>query len=199
MEQQSEDWFKSRLGSIGGSGINIVASTGSGYKTYLYKKAAEIISGVHEESFKSHYMDRGNEFESVARDKYAAQRIIEPRLVGLVRLSEYKHYSPDFLIDEDNGFGEIKTRIPSEFVKMFDTGNMPTADRRQIQWGFKVTEREYCDYINYCPELENSDSVSSMIVKRIYPDEKEIRELNRACDKFIGEMRALIKRLEGGI
>ena len=204
MQQQSPEWFKMRLGSIGGSGINIVASQGSGVKKYLYKKAAEIISGVHEESFKSHYLDRGNEYEEEAQLKYCSEYLVEPRIVGIVKHDDNKHYSPDFLIDKDqfgdraDGFAEIKVRIPSVFVEYADNGNIPTADSRQIQWGFRVTGRDWCDYINYCPEIAQAGTMSPMIVKRIYPDEEKIKSLDMACDKFIGQMAILIKKLKGG-
>ena len=201
IDQRTEEWFKNRCGSIGGSGITKAVSTGQGRKDYLYKKAAEILSGVHEETFKSSYMDRGNEFESKAINRYAMQFHVEPKIVGMVKpdikttADEYKHYSPDFLINE-NGFGEVKVRIPSVFIKYADTGNIPTADRRQIQWGFRITKRRYCDYINYCPEIAGAGTMGPMIVKRIYQDEKEIKSLNSGADSFIGEMLALVKRLK---
>ncbi len=197
LKQGSDEWFDERLGSIGGSQITIVASKGDGYQKLLYQKAAEILSGVHEETFKSKYMDRGNEFESEGRDCYAQAHIVDPRIVGIVKYDQYKHYSPDFLIDDNNGFGEIKVRIPSVFIKFHENRNIPTADRRQIQWGFKITERDYCDYITYCPEIEKHGSMSGLIVIRIYPDPEEIKRLNAACNRFIGEMKNLVDKLKG--
>ena len=100
LEQNSPEWMEERLGSIGGSGITKAAAKGASKSTYFYKKAAEILSGVHEESFKSTYMDRGHKYEPEARDCYSMVYQVEPRLIGLARHDKNKHYSPDFLIDE---------------------------------------------------------------------------------------------------
>ncbi len=196
IKQGTSEWFDQRLSSIGGHGINIVASSGSVYKKYLYKKAAEYLSKTHEETFKSNYLDRGHEFEPKARELYEFTYRVKAVTVGIVKLTDHKHYSPDFLINDD-GFGEIKVHIPSVFIEFADNRNIPTADRRQIQWGFNITGRKYCDYIKYCPEMFESGMMTPMIVTRIYPDEKEIKSLNSAADRFIGEMKLKIKKMKG--
>ena len=185
--QNSDAWFKARLGSLGGSQITTAVSKGSGRQKLLYKKAAEILSQTNEDGFKSKYLDRGHEFEAEARMYYAMVYQVEPIVIGMVRYTEYKHYSADFLIGED-GFGEIKVRIPSVYLEYSDNGTLGTADRRQVQWGFRVTGRKYCDHITYCPEMAQSGAMEPMIVQRMYPDEKEIKSLDMGADGFIGEL-----------
>jgi hypothetical protein len=184
-DQQSDEWFAETAGSIGGSSITTVVSKGAGRGKLLLNKAAEIISGRMTQSKDLWQYKRGNEFEPDARKYYCMMNRIKVRQVALARLTQYKHHSPDFLRDED-GYGEIKIRIPSVFLQALDEG-VSTSDRRQVQWGFRIMGRAYCDYIQFCPEFVNS-SVSPILVKRIYPDDAEIKFLDMGADKFIGEL-----------
>lgn len=190
---QGEDgWFEARLGSIGGSQITTAVSKGSGRGKLIYKKAAEILSQTHEEGPKLRQFDRGHLYEPAARKFYAMTYKIKPIIVGLVRHDEYKHFSPDLLINDD-GYGEIKVREPSVFLERCDTREISTADRRQVHWGFRIMKRSYCDYIQYCPEYEDSD-IPPIFVMRIYPDEKEIRFLDDKCNGFIGELKNYVRK-----
>jgi len=194
--QNSDSWFKARLGSLGGSQITTAVSKGSGRQKLLYKKAAEILSQTNEDGYSSKYLDRGHEFEAEARMYYAMVYQVEPIVIGMVRYDEYKHYSADFLIGED-GFGEIKIRIPSVYLEYSDNGTLGTGDRRQVQWGFRVTGRKYCDHITYCPEMAQSGAMEPMIVKRMYPDDKEIKSLDMGANKFIGELINYVNKKKG--
>ena len=42
--------------------------------------------------------------------------------------------------------------------------------------------------------MAKSGSMSPMIVKRIYPDEKEIRFLDDGANGFIGELKNMVKK-----
>ena len=135
--QGSKEWFDLRLGSIGGSGISTVVSSGSGRRQYMLKRASEIITGVRAEDFKFKYADRGHEFEPAARDLYSFRYGVNVDQVALIKDGPYKHHSPDGLVGDD-GMIEIKVRLPHVFLEITeDNKPMSTSDRMQVQWGLK--------------------------------------------------------------
>lgn len=190
--QQSDEWFSETAGSIGGSSIGTAVSNGKGRKDLMISKAVELITGKKSKSKKLWQYERGNKYEPAARKHYIMKYRAAVKQVALIKLTDHKHYSPDFLLDVD-GFGEIKVREPHVFLQATDDKNMGTSDRRQVQWGFRVMGRSYCDYIQYCPEFEFTE-IDPMFVMRIYPDEKEIKDLDNKCNKFIGELINYVNR-----
>ena len=193
IEQGSPEWFSIRLGSIGGSSISKAVAGGKGdtRRKLMYDLAGEILTGVQADSYSFRHADRGKEFEPEARDLYAFERGVEVEQVALVKAGPHKHYSPDGLCD---GLIEIKVRIPSVFIEAVEEGKIPTSDRKQIQWGLHLCEREWCDYIQHCPEMVDRPQ----FVQRIYRDEKEIKALNSGADEFIAELLDLVKRFKAG-
>lgn len=195
IDQGTDDWKLLRCGSIGGAGINIVASKGSGRESYLYKKAGELVSHVPEDDFDTWQFRRGREWEPVARERYEAIKITEVRQIAMAKLTDHKHFSPDGIVDED-GFIEIKVRIPSVFLRILNGASIATNERRQIQWGFRVMGKKWCHHIDFCPEIDKANTINPMIIKTVYPDPDEIRKLNAECDKFIGEMKTLVEKFK---
>lgn len=194
MEQGSEEWYKARIASIGGTAINAIAAGGSGRKKLLYAFVGEYLTGIPAESFKFHHADRGKEFESVLRDYYSALTGNEVKEYGLIRFGPHYHISPDGIIGESGGL-EIKTRIPSVMVEAITSGYTPISVRRQAQWSMYGTGREWWDYIQGCPEM--MDNSIHPVIQRIYRDElpKSKREehvtgagLYEAAESFVAEM-----------
>lgn len=195
--QGTPEWHMARIGSIGGSGITTAVSNGTGRGKFMLQKAGEILSRTPSDDFDTWQFKRGRRYEPEARIYYEQMFQIDVEQVGLIKESEFKHFSPDGLIGED-GFIEIKIRIPSVFLEILDGKNIATGERRQIQWGHKIMHRKWCDHIDYCPELCEPGLISPIYIQRVYPDENEINELNMKCDKFIGEMLVLIRKVKKG-
>ena len=194
--QGTELWFEKRIGSIGGSSISKVVAKSKELKQrtkLLYDLAGEIISGVKTESYSNKHMENGNLYEDDARQYYSLVNGIEIEQIALLRDHPHKHYSPDGLIGKD-GLIEIKNLIPSIFIEHFETKSIPTAYRRQIQWGLKRSEREWCDYVVYCKLFEGK--CNPMLSTRIYRDETEIDFLEKECDFFIDEMLSLVDKIK---
>ena len=162
-------------------------------KNLMYRLIGEILSGVNYEGYTNADMDRGNEQEPDARDMYEFINGVEVEQVGLIKKNDYKHYSPDGLCGND-GIAEIKSRIPSVHVETILAGSVPPADRKQIQWGLFICQRQWCDYISYSPLIVDKP----LLVIRADRDEDLIKELDNGADKFIIEMLNLIKKIKGG-
>ena len=107
-------------------------------------------------------------------------------------MSNHKHYSPDGLVNHD-GMIEIKSVIPSVHVETILSDNVPAAYRKQIQWGLHICERKWCDFVSYSPLITDKP----IWIKRVYRDEKLIKELDEGADKFIEEMLELVEKIKG--
>jgi len=189
MQQGDDDWFAERIGSIGGSSIASVVAKGEGKtrKNLMYRLAGEILSDVKYEGYKNEHMDRGIEQESDARKRYELVTGNEVVQVGLIKLTDHKHESPDGLVGND-GKIEIKCVIPSVQVETIISDRVPAAYRKQIQWGLFICERQWCDFVSYSPLV----TPRPMWIRRVHRDEKLIKELDEGADKFIKEMLEIL-------
>ena len=78
---------------------------------------------------------------------------------------------------------------------------MPPEHNKQMQWGLHITQREWCDFIHACWIYEDENIVARypdipIWVKRVYRDEKLIKELDEGADKFIEEMFMIIQKIK---
>jgi hypothetical protein len=193
IEQGTDEWFKLRLGSIGGSSIGKVCTGGKGATRtkILHEKIGEILSGKPAVGYKFPHADRGVENEPHARTLYSFMRDVEVEEIAMIKEGKHRHYSADGLVGE-NGLVEIKTRIPSIYVEAVLRKTMPTSDKRQMQWGLFISQREWVDYIQYCPEIEDNP----ILIQRIERDEKLIEELDTKATIFISEMVAAVDKIK---
>lgn len=193
IKQGDPEWFKLRIGSIGGSSIASVVAGGQGKmrKNLMYRLAGEILSDEKYEGYSNPHMLRGIEQEPDSLAVYEAvtgNAIYQP---AIVKESKYKHYSPDSLRDPD-GIVECKSAIPSIHVERIDTGKIEGNYYKQIQWGLHICQRKWCDFVSYSPLV----TVMPIWIKRYTRDEKLIKELDSAADKFLMEMMLLIKKIK---
>ena len=174
IDQGSDEWFKMRLGSIGWSSISSVVAGGQGKmrSSLLYRKAGELLSGTTYESYSNAHMERGIEQEADARVAYQWETDNEVVQVALCQSDQpFKHYSPDGLVSTIlDGIIEIKCVIPSVHVETIISDKVPSAYRKQIQWGLHICEREWCDFVSYSPLVE----ARPIWIKRVERDEKLI-------------------------
>jgi len=193
-QQLSDEWIKARLGSIGGSSISAVCAKGKGKtrETLLYRLAGEILSGEKYEGYQNQHMERGIELESKARELYEFSHDCEVYQVGLIRLSPHKHCSPDGLVESD-GIIEIKCPIPSVHICTIDKDKIPPEYVKQIQWNLHISEREYCDFISYCPIIKARPEW----VKRMERDEALIEEMDKEADQFIEHLNKIVEMIRG--
>jgi len=191
IEQGSDAWMDLRLGSVGGSSITAVLAKGKGRKTLLYELAGEILTGQPANEYHNKAMDRGHEYEPIARAWYESTYDVEVEQVALIRSPGIRrHHSPDGMIGEDGGL-EIKTRLPKIYIELLETGKIPIADIRQCQNFLDVSGREWIDYVVYCvPEMPSFPAW----VKRITPDPDMFEEMHRELLSFLKDLNELVKK-----
>lgn len=189
-EQGTPEWFEARAGIPTASEFHTVLAVGKqGGKSvtrvdYLNKLAGEILTGEPMPSYSNSDMERGKLMEDEARDLYAFQTGTELRRIGFIRNGD-KGASPDSLIGADGGL-EIKSAAPHVQIKRLLTDELPSEHKAQVQGSIWVAEREWWDFISYCPKLP-------LLVKRVYRDEAYIKSLALAVDLFNVELKQTVE------
>lgn len=190
MDQGGDDWFKARCGIPTCSEFHKVLAKGKeggasiGRSDYLRRLAGEILTGEPApEGYSNGFMERGKILEDVAREHYAFTQFVEPIRVGFIRNGR-KGGSPDSLIDANGGL-EIKTAIPGVHIARLQSGKLPAEHVAQVQGNLWVSEREWWDFVSFCPKLPP-------LIVRVYRDDAYIARLSAAVDAFTDELDALV-------
>lgn len=190
IEQGSAEWFACRAGLPTASKFATVMAKGEG-KTrseYMRKLAGEIVTGEPSEQFSNAHTERGNAMEDEARETYTFINSAEIKRVGFIR-SGNKGASPDSLIGTTGGL-EIKTALPHIQIDRLQRDRLPPEHKAQVQGSLWVAEREWWDFISYCPKLP-------MLQVRVYRDEEFIKTLSDEVDRFNDELAQLVEWLRG--
>jgi hypothetical protein len=189
-DQGSPEWFAARAGIPTASEFHTVMAVGpKGGKSvtrvdYLNKLAGEILTGEPMSSYSNGDMERGKLMEDEARDLYAFQTGAELRRVGFIRNGD-KGASPDSLIGVNGGL-EIKSAAAHIQIKRLLADELPSEHRAQVQGSIWVAEREWWDFISYCPKLP-------LLIKRVYRDEAYITTLALAVELFNTELQQTVE------
>lgn len=191
-DQGSDEWYSARLGIPTASCFHIVMAKGKdggASKTradYIRKLAGEILTGEPMDSYSNTHMERGKEWEPDARNLYAFMQDCEPQLVGFIRNGQ-KGCSPDSLIGPDGGL-EIKGALPHIQVERLLANRVPPEHRAQVQGNIWVAEREWWDFVSFCPKLP-------LFVIREYRDDDYIAKLEASVDAFNWELNETVERV----
>lgn len=191
-EQNSEEWFKARMGIPTASEFATVMAKGrSGgdsktRQTYLYKLAGEIITGQPMESFSNAHTERGHAMEAEARSAYEFLYDADCERVGFIR-SGRKGASPDSLIGA-NGMVEIKTKLPHLMIETLLRGEFPPEHKAQCQGQLWIAERDWIDLAIYWPGLP-------IMITRAHRDETFITELSTAVTQFNEELDRIVTQV----
>lgn len=200
--QGSQDWFRLRMGIPTASNFKELLVTprakgeifGKGALTYMYKLAGEIIMDEPQQNYDNVHMQRGRENEPKARVAYYFETGQEAKTTGIIHKIDANGkaiagYSPDGLVNE-NGLIEIKDKLPHIQIETILNDVVPDEHESQIQGGLWVSEREWCDFVSYCPRLLKP------FIKRAYRDEKLISKIEERVYTFNSELHALVDKLQ---
>ena len=199
--QGSDDWLKLRCGTLTASIIkNIITPTlkvanNDKERAIISELAAQRITKYIPPQYINDDMLRGQEEEVEAKILYA-EKYAQVEEVGFITNDSFGYtigFSPDGLVGED-GFIEIKSRLPKFQLDTIITGEVPEEYILQIQTGFLVSGRKWCDFISYCGGLP-------MFVKRVYPDDKYqvaiLEAANIAEQKIVGKIVDFYEKSKG--
>lgn len=197
VEQGSIEWFEARLGIPTASRFkDILTGTGklsSSSEKYMNELLAEMIAGKPLETFKSEWMERGNELEQEAADMYSFLKEIDVQKAGfVVHKDRLAGASPDRFISDD-GLLEIKCPAPHTHVDYLLRNKIDIAYVPQVQGQLWITGRKWCDWFSYHPDMPS-------VCVRVERDEDYIAKLEeviRAFNERLSDKKNLL--IERGI
>jgi hypothetical protein len=199
-DQGTEEWHRARVGIPTASkfrdALDVLKKDGRPAQKsidYAHELAIERIAQYPvREVFESWQMRRGTEEEPYGRLNYEVDHGVAVREAGICLTDDRLFgYSTDGLVDE-NGLIEIKSLVaPVKLVALWREGDLAEW-MHQIQGGLWITEREWCDFICWAPQLRAVGK--ELYVKRVYRDEKFINEMEMGLLAF-NERVNVIERL----
>lgn len=190
-EQGSEEWLAARLGIPTATGFeNIVTATGkksASYIKYMAELIEESILGGGD-TFKSGFMERGNQLEPQARAAYEFLTGNDVIQVGGVYLNENRDVmvSPDGLIPSLKKGLEIKCPKMSTHIRYLLEGGVPAEYVIQVQANLWVTGYETWDFVSYCPEYQKQ----TIYLFTAARDEKLMKAFDEHIPKFVKTLKA---------
>lgn len=197
--QGSDAWKQQRLGKLTASRLaDALARTKTGYSTsrqnLLMELAIQRITGVVEEGFKSDAMTRGNEEEPFARIAYEAKTgnfVDQVSFIDHPAL-EWAGMSPDGLIDKV-GLVEIKNPNSATHWATLRAQEIPSKYIIQMNWQLACTDREWNDFVSFDRRMPEN---CQLFIKRLYRDDKVIRDLELEAAKFLDEVAEEVERMK---
>ena len=192
--QGTDEWFAARLGIPTASNFNkIITSLGKPSTSkvkYADTLLADWLAGKPVDAVgTSYWMDRGTELEQQARDNYTFETGNEVEQIGFAYLDVRQEVgcSPDGLIGDD-GVQEIKCPKASTLVSYYGKP-CPAAYYPQVQGELWVTDRQWCDFYVWHPEL-------MPYLIRVERDESYIKLMATEVEKFVRYLDKRKKELE---
>ena len=190
-EQGSEEWLAARLGIPTATGFeNIVTATGkksASYIKYMAELIEESILGGGD-TFKSGFMERGNQLEPQARAAYEFLTGNDVIQVGGVYLNENRDVmvSPDGLIPSLQKGLEIKCPKMSTHIRYLLEGGVPTEYVIQVQANLWVTGYDTWDFVSYCPEYQKQ----TLYLFTVERNPLLMSAFDKLIPKFLNTLRA---------
>ena len=157
---------------------------------YMADLIAERMSGETEDGFCSDAMKRGIEVEAEAREYYEGFNHVTVDQVGFCKLTEDIGCSPDGMV-LDAGLIEIKCPNHSTHIKYILNDKMPSKYVNQVQGQLWVTDRKWCDFISFDPQIKQRPFWSIRVMR----DEAYIQKLAVEVNQFIIELEELVKKI----
>lgn len=201
MEQKSDEWFEAKRGVVSASMFEAAIGkqkNGKYYaarETYMYDLAIERLTGECKEQISAKSLSHGIKYEPEARSLYELEKGVLVKEEGFIVHPDFDLIgcSPDGLIGTNGG---LEAKCPADKKVHLDTlmNGMPAKNKAQVQGALFVTEREYWDFISYCPSFPEE---LQLYIERIYPDIEYIDNLEIELLKFEDELSKLVDKLRG--
>lgn len=191
--QGSDEWLNLRLGIVTASNFSKLLAKGQGKTrlSYMHQLAAEKITGLPVESFKSSAMEWGNECEPQARATYELFEGVDSEEVTFIHGTQGVGCSPDSLIG-DAGMLEIKCPNTTTQIARYLKGEFPATYKAQVQGQLWVAQRGWCDFVSFDPRISGPSSYFKI---RVLRDQEYIENLEKEVGLFLGELNEMIEKL----
>lgn len=186
IDQNSDQWFSLRLGLVTASNFGkVMANEGKSFgnpaSEYAQRISIEGVTGKRIETYQNEYMITGIELEPEAREKYEQETFNIVDNGGFMQLGDHIGGSADGIVG-DNGLIEIKSVKFNTHFERLRAGGIDSKYKWQIHGNIWIYNRQWCDFISYCPDFPEN---KQLYVCRVYRDEEIIKRLNHRLDKFI--------------
>lgn len=196
--QNTDEWFSLRLGKVTSSNFDkIMAKDGGAFGVpaieYAQKIALERVTGIRDErGFKGRYFEDGHKLEPLARNLYEAENFVEVVNGGFNDCEELGD-SPDGNVGA-NGCLEIKSVIANTQWKRLKKGGYDLAYKFQIQGHIWLGEKDWCDFVSYCPEMPEN---KHLYIFRVHRDDSMIDNMKQRIEvEFLKEVEQHVKLLK---
>jgi putative phage-type endonuclease len=196
--QGTPEWFALRCGKVTASRIaDMSAKTKSGYSAsraaYMGQLIAERLTGTVQDGFQSQAMLTGIEREPQARAGYCFHKDIAIEEIAFVNhpTIPMAGCSPDGLIGKD-GLIEIKCPAVHTHIETLLSEAIDGKYVKQMQFQLATTNRAWCDYVSYHPDMPER---MRLWVKRVPRDDGLIAELETEVREFQRELETKLAKL----
>lgn len=186
IEQGSDEWFKLRLGKVTGSKFKAVLTKGKGtpygatFLTYARELAQQIYTNELQQTYKSEAMERGNEKEPDAANRYVIETGNSVEEITGFAVNKNVFVSPDRLVGANGGL-EIKCPNTATHLKYLKANVVPKEYEWQVQGCLYYGEREWWDFMSYDDRLKDGQ----VFLTRSYRNDKMIEELVDRIDMLV--------------
>ncbi len=194
VQQGTPEWFELRLGVPTASDfdkimkLNFELRDSEGYRTFLYTKLAEHLTGPLPH-WSGSATDQGQFLEPEAVPFFEMETGMDVRKVGFVLADGGKcGCSPDGLIGEDEGL-EIKCPGAVNHIRYLIDGTLPTEYAAQVHGSIFVTGRKRWHFMSYHRKL----APLHVIVNR---DEAIMAKIGKCIDRFTRDFETALDRLK---
>jgi hypothetical protein len=197
--QGSDEWLAARCGLLTASEMKLILTptlkiaSNDKERAHLYELLAQRITGYVEPHYVGDDMLRGQADEVVARILYA-ENYAPVKDMGFITNDEFGFtlgFSPDGLVGDD-GFIECKSRRQKFQVETLIKGAMPDDYALQVQTGFLVTKRQWCDFVSYSGGLP-------MVTMRVFPDREMQEAIIAAASSFENKLAERLSQYEAAM
>ena len=197
--QGTPEWLSERAGKVTASMVSAVLAKPetAGYRDYQAQLVAEILTGKPQGSdYTNAHMAFGTEMEPLARSAYEAETGFSVDEVGFCQhpTIERAGASPDGLVG-DSGLVEIKCPKVATHLAYLIAGVVPTGYKNQMMWQMACTNKDWCDFASFRPDLPEHLQLFIIRYKR---DPARILELETAVIAFLDSVDKMINQLKKG-
>lgn len=194
--QRSPEWYQDRLGYVGGSRAgDVIAEIKTGEaaarRDLRTQLVCEILTNKPQDQpiIGNADIDRGVELEPQARTQYEWETGMIVTEVGFIKHDTLRAgASVDGLVE--SGFIEIKCPRPANHLATLKSGKVPSKNMPQILHNLFITEREFCDFISYCPALPEH---LAFFCTRVFASDVDVSGYVEKLKAFLAEVDAEVQ------